>query len=479
MKQKALFILSLIATVCLLFLGQHAGAHEGIMAATTGIITLSEAEKAGFTEPEKKMIGAVEKLVNQVNAKIKDGAITKSEVESMISGIKSTLSNEEVAGIKTQLENIEKAAKEQGTSLAQLQTKLETGNESFKSVGQVLQEAEPELKKVYQQGSGNKLFMLRMNHKGQWVMKPFDNVKAAGPHATIADVGTGGNTASISQSIDAATLLRIGGNAQIYSQYRNTAWLFDLVNLVNAGFDTPFAIWYEEQAKQGAPATTAEGATKPTVQYSYALKSATYKKVAALVGFTEEFALDFPRLQDDILNKGRIDVINQVNANILTNILAAATAYNTASSFGGATVENVNDFDVIAAMAAQVDAATYGSNANAALMSAFKKYRMGITKSTTGVYVDRPKVLDNIAFIGNPAMGSDDVVVGDLKQYNVILRGGFLVKVGYNGTDFAENRFSVVLEQYYYDQIAAIRKPAIVKGTTFATVKTAIGTPAP
>jgi hypothetical protein len=48
------------------------------------------------------------------------------------------------------------------------------------------------------------------------------------------------------------------------------------------------------------------------------------------------------------------------------------------------------------------------------------------------------------------------------------------VKVGYNGTDFAQNMFSVVIEQYYYDYISAARTPAIVKGPDFATVKTAI-----
>jgi hypothetical protein len=79
-------------------------------------------------------------------------------------------------------------------------------------------------------------------------------------------------------------------------------------------------------------------------------------------------------------------------------------------------------------------------------------------------------------FVGNPAMGVDDVIVGDLKQFNVILRGGLLMKIGYNGTDFAQNMFSVVLEQYYFDYISAIRAAAIVKGTTFAAVKTAITT---
>lgn len=475
LSKGLIMFLGLLIAVAIFLVGKDASAHECISAAVVGAITLSDAEKAGFNEPEKKMIQAVEKLVNQVNDRIKDGTITKAEVEAMLTGVKSAMTSEEAQSIKDQLKKIEDAAKEQGTSLSQIQTKLETSGSTFKSIGQVLQENEPELKKVFQNGSGTKTFMVKFNHKGEPVMKPFDTTKAAGPHATVADVGTGGNTASVSQSIDAATLLRLGGNSPIIGVYRNNAWVFDLVNTINAGWEMPFAMWYEEQAKQGSSATVAEGATKPSVQYAYALKTASYKKEAALLGFTEEFSLDFARLQDDITNKGRIDVINRINAAILANIITAATAYNTASSFGGASVDNVNDFDALAAMAAQVDNATFGSLANSAVMSTFKKYRMGITKSTTGEYVDRPSVLDNLSFVGNPGMGADDVLVGDLKQYNVILRGGFLVKVGYNGTDFAENRFSVVMEQYYYDYISAIRKAAIVKGTTFATVKAAIG----
>jgi gas vesicle protein len=404
--------------------------------------------------------------------------ISKEEVGAMVDGIKSSLNNPEVAELKDKLDKIEEAAQKQGTSLAIIQKKIEFGGQEYKSIAQVFKENEEEMKKVFKNGSGSVDFMVVKNHLGQWTMKPFDKTsKAAGPVATVENIG-GTFAPSISQNIDSATLLRVGGNAQIQSQYRNTAWLFDLINTVTAGWNQSFAMWYDEQAKDGTGAATNEGGTKPKVQYIYKLQSSSYKKVAALIGFTDEFNLDFQRLQDDIMNKGQRDVMNVLNASILTNITTAATAYNTSSSFGGATVPNVNDWDVIAALAAQADNATFGNNANASLMSTFKKYRMGITKNANGTYVDRPSVLDNIAFVANPAMGADAVIVGDLKQYNAILRGGLIVKVGFNGNDFANNMFSVVIEQYYFDYISDVRKPAIVKGPDFGTVKTAIGLPA-
>jgi hypothetical protein len=233
--------------------------------------------------------------------------------------------------------------------------------------------------------------------------------------------------------------------------------------------------------KTGEYEATAKGnhsfyETSPLHNEAY-LKSAEYKKEATLLGFTQEFSLDFQRLQSDILGKGRIDVINRINTAVLANIITAGTAYNTQASFGTRAAANVNDWLALAAMAAQVDSATFGANANAAIMSTYKKYNLGTLQTTEMEWLDVPSVLSNLSLIGNPAMAADNVLVGDFKQYNILLRGGLIVKVGYNGTDFAENRFSTVMEQYYFDYISTLRTPAIVKGTTFATVKTAITTP--
>lgn len=380
---------------------------------------------------------------------------------------------------ETALAAVKAIAEKQGTTLTELTMKIEQGDAPQKSISEVLQADSEELRKVYSNGNGRKSYMITMNKNGAMVMKPFDETaKTVGPNASVSGIN-GGTAASIAQNLDAATLLRIGAGSPIYGQYRNTPWIFDLCNTVNASFNNqmPFAIWFDEQPKDGASATTAEGVSKPLMQYKYQLNSSSYKKEAALVGFTEEFHLDFAQLESDIMDKSRIDVINRVNSAILPNILTAATAYNTGASFqaGGGAVTNATDFDAIAAMAAQVDNATFGSaRANAAVMSTFKKYRMGITKNTQGSYLNPPDVLAGLGFVGNPAMADDDIIVGDLKQYQILLRGGLIVRVGYNGTDFAQNMYSVVLEQFYFDYISTIRKPAIVKGQTFAAVKTAI-----
>jgi hypothetical protein len=378
---------------------------------------------------------------------------------------------------ETALVAIKQIAEKQGTTLTELALKIDQGDAPTKSISEVLDADKEELRKVYSQRHGNKAYMITMNKNGAMVMKPFDETKTAGPNASISGIN-GGTAASITQSLDAATLLRVGAGSPIFNQYRNSPWIFDLCNTINGSFNSsmPFAMWFDEQAKEGSSTTVAEGGTKPTVQYKYELKSAGYKKEAALIGFTEEFHLDFAQLESNIMENGRIDVINRVNSAILPNIIAAATAYNSAASFtAGTPISNANDFDAIAAMAAQADNATFGgARANAAIMSTFKKYRMGITKNTQGSYLNPPDVLAGLGFVGNPSMAADDVLVGDLKQYQILLRGGLILRIGYNGTDFAQNMYSSVLEQYYFDYISTIRKAAIVKGPDFATVKTAI-----
>lgn len=417
---------------------------------------------------------AIQKELDQYEVKMKKFA---QEVVDQKGGITKEQFDEYKQAAEQAVGKVTQIAEKQGASLAEIAVRLGGETASTKSISQVFHEDTEDLRKIYNAGSGQKTYMITMNEKGKPVMRPIDTSKVTGYEASVPNIPAGA-VASISQALDAATLLRVGAGAQIYGQYRNSSWVFDLANTVNASFNSsmPFVMWFDELPKVGGSTTVAEGVAKPLTQYIYQLNSATYKKEATLVGFTQEFQMDFSQLESDIMNKARIDVINRVNTAILPRIIAAATLYNTELSFRGGTgpehfVPLVNDFDAIAALAAQVDNATFGARANAAVMSTFKKYRMGIIKETTGGYINPPVVLDGISFVGNPAMGADDLIVGDFKQYQIILRGGLIVRVGYNGTDFAENKYSVVLEQFYYDYISNIRKVAIVSGPTFQNVK--------
>lgn len=407
-------------------------------------------------------------LIDQIS---KEKGLTEDQLKQV---------QERTEEVKSELESV---LKQQGKTLGEIKANISAGGKTSKSLAQVLKENEEQIKSTYNAGQGIVNFEVFFDKKGNVTARPFNyasKAPAATAHGTVDALGGADNLASVAQSLSAAAILRLGADGDIVSQYRNTPYIFDLCNTTQT--NSPLAIWINETDKEGASSTVAEGGTKPLTQYKYSIESASYKKEATLLTFTDEFNMDFGRLQQDAVEKGRIDVINRINTAILPNITSAATAYNTGSEFQDVTNipdGEANDFHALAAMAAQVDSATFGASmANTALMSTFQKYGLGVTADSQGAWLNAPDVIGNLAFVGNPGMTGDNVIVGDFNQYNILLRGGMIMRVGYNGTDFAENKFSVVLEQFYFDYISDARKPALVKGPDFATVKAAIDQPA-
>jgi hypothetical protein len=432
-----------------------------------------EEKQALATEIGKQAAQKVESLINDFNTKLEpvlesaktNKGLTKEEFETL------KTAQSEVAA------KMESIAKAQGKELADLRAAISgAGTVKGESIASLLKKDANELAEIYSNGQGVATYEVFMNKGGEVSMR---RVKTAYSHATIDDVDNGANVASIASSLDASAILRLGGDAPVVTQYRNSPYIFDLCNTITVNSGNKLAIWIDEKDKEGASSAVTEGSTKPKSQYFYEIKNSAYKKEATLLTFTEEFDMDFARLQQESVNSARVDLTNRINTAIQARIISAATAYNTGDDFKTAINlgTDPNDFDAIAAMAAQADSATFGgSMTNAALMSTYKKYGMGLTKDSTFNYLNTPDIIKNVSFVGNAGMAADDVVVGDFKQYNIQLRGGMIMKVGYNGTDFAENKFSVVLEQYYFDYISSIRAKALVKGQTFATVKAAIAT---
>lgn len=365
----------------------------------------------------------------------------------------------------------------QGLQLSDLIMNGNDAGTKGKDFATVVKAAEKDLADVFRAKSGSVDFMLTFGKNGEVYARRFDETaeqKTAGITGTIDGLSGGGTVSSIAQSIGAAELLRMGGNSPIISQYRNSSYLMNLINTTTAGFAMPFAMWIDEQPKEGASATTAEGGAKPLVQYLYSIKTAPYKKESALLTITDEFNLDLPRLQSDLQGKAVIDLGNRIQSAILANVKSATTAYTDVTDFlNGTTITAANEFDVITAMSAKVANDTYGANANAALLNTYTQNRMGILKDMDGAYLNPPSILSGISFIGNPEIAVDEAIVGDFSQYNCIMRGGLIMRMGYNADDFSKGRFSVSLDQFYFDYISDIRKKALVKGT-LSTLKAAL-----
>lgn len=433
---------------------------------------------------EKQLADLQEQIGAQATKEIgKQMEAYKEKFESL----KGVATKEEMEGLKTQteetIETIKEIARKQGSSLAELKDLMEGGKTSErKSVAECLAAAKKEISDVTfdPQKRSTIEFMLNVDKDGKYYMKRFER-KAVGVHATVAGVDTD-VLASVTadSSVDAAAIMRMASNAEIMDRYRDSGLVYGLVDVRSgSGVGSTYQYW-EEQAVQGGSATVAEGQPKPLVQYSYELQTKPYKKEAVFLNMTEEFMMDFPRLQSEIESKVQLDLRKNLSDKVVANIIANATLYNTGTQYKLATDGGPlapNDWDAINAMAAQVEAQTFTQYVNAALVSTYKGRGMGMMRELVtgdGGWLNRPEILQAMNIIRTSQMTGDNVVVGDLKQYILALRGGLIVRFGHNGEDFRENRLSAVVEQYYFDFIPDSRKAAIVKGETFATVKTAI-----
>lgn len=420
-----------------------------------------EEKNALIDEVGSQVVGKAESVINESTKEIQE------KLKGLSDGNK--LTEEQYKELKDTQEKynekLEKTLKDQGTSITELKETISKNELTGDSIAQKLEKDKEDLKKIYSQsGVGAKSYMLTIGADNKPVLKDY-------VHGTVDAIETG-SLASIAQNFDASSILRMGAGAQMQDLYRNTPYIFDLCNTVTTSIDQKLAMWMDELPVTGSSDTVVEGGTKPKVNYKYELQSDPYKKEAKLVSFTQEFDMDFGELEQRILENGRTDLINNINTKILPRIEAAASAYNTATEFkGGEVITSPHDFDVIAAMAAQAENATFGGvSVNAALVDTFKKWRMGVQRDNENNYLNAPNVLNGISVVGNPGVTTGNVTVGDFSQYNILLRGGIIVKVGYNGTDFAENKFSVVMEQFYYDYISSNRATALVSDT-FANVK--------
>lgn len=398
----------------------------------------------------------------------REGSISKGDYEK------------EQKALQTAIETVKTIAEKQGKTLTELESKLSSsvGGTGMKSLHQLMDEDAEEIKTIRSNGFGNKQYLLRQDVNGNVFAERYDR-KAQVPHAHQTVGGSSGTDTfvpAVTTGVnDIASVIRLANQNNLVNQYRNTPFVFDLVNVIPTSMNTQTAQWWEELTVQGGSSTVAEGTVKPIAQYQYEFKMSPYKKEAVRIGFSDEFRLDFGRIQHEALTNGRKDLYNKINNDILADVKSKATALSiTSGNPFYQSVLNPNTFDIIAGMASQVDGASFGGAlANGALMSTGQKYFTGITKDLQGGYMNRPDVLSNIAMIGNKAILDNDLLVGDFTKYNVMMRGGIIVKVGYATGDWESNKFSVLLEQYYFNYIPTIHTEAIVK-SEITTAKTAI-----
>lgn len=409
---------------------------------------------------EEKDLQAVTAKMQEVAAELEkkhaavfDGSASKAQAEAFKSDV--------LAEVKKQ----EEILKAQGLEITNLKNQLsghavaEKGNAI-----EVLEKAKQTLLNIKSSGSGHKEFLLGLAKDG--------NVSLIEKAADVHSIGLD-NPGVASSALTGNTLAQLNNGAEISTLRRDRPWILDFVFVGSTNLAA--YPWFDETPKEGSFVITDEGEIKPLVEYHFTLKVASYKKIAGRAKLTEEFAMDFPGLVSKIKELMQIDCKIDMNNELLTDLIAAASPYVNASLVGQIT--DADDYAAIAAAIGQLGNFYY--EPNILVLNNNRAIAMGLEKATgDGQYLISPLQGNNLIpsigkVITHPSVTYDQFFIGDGNVLNVLMRGDTIVKIGYSTGDWEANMFSVIVEQYYYSFVKTSKQAGLVKGS-FSAIKASI-----
>lgn len=408
-------------------------------------MAIFEMKKDGLTGDNLAFAEKMEAALNVAFEKATKSIPDQSEVDRLISKAL------EGKGLTPDQEKTIRETAESVRQIAADLDKIKDGgiDTSVDSFEKTLEAAKDELKQIQRNGTGMKQF----------------NIKAA----AVTTTATSGSTRALTNSVDAFGGQRLGEGV-IQEIQRPKPFILDFVNVGNT--NSSVLIWFDELAKEGDFAVTAEGVLKPMVQYRFERKNAAYQKAAGYTTLTDEFDRDFPQLVTTIRRLTLTDLRNKIGDIILTDLLAAASTFTYTGL--NAAIDNADNYAAVVAAIAQKQS-LYFDGPNVLFMNPKDAAIMMLTKVTDGSYVVPPAAWGVDAIIIDPRITAGSFVIGDLGMFNVDFYGDTIVKIGYVNDDLIKNQYTVVVERFFYDYISTNKKPAIVKGV-FATIKTALET---
>lgn len=298
--------------------------------------------------------------------------------------------------------------------------------------------------------------------------------KAAVDLTTANTIGAGSTAVTITQ------------NTGIFAPIRQRAEKY-LINTSVGSIATNRALWVEETDEQGTPIFIAEGDAKTQLSVKYVEKTQEVQKIAVYGKVTTEMMADTPQLisyiQNNLLKRVGIATENglMVGDGTGENLKGMKTFATTfAAGALALAIDNANEFDVLEAMALQVEIANGVPNVVFVHPSTLSK--MKLIKDTTGVplwksYADNQGGISvsGMRLVTSTAVTAGEFFGGDATVANVLFREGLSVQIGLDGNDFINNKKTILVEQRLVQFVSANDTPVLVKGV-FSTAKTALET---
>jgi len=297
----------------------------------------------------------------------------------------------------------------------------------------------------------------------------------------------------VKSAVDITTANSIGAGTTQYTLTQNTGIISPIRKRVEkylatvsvGNISSPRALWVEETDEQGTPIFIGEGVGKTQLSVLYVEKTANVKKIAVYGKVTTEMLADLPQLisyiQNNLMKRLEIKIEDQLLAgdNIGENLNGAKTVATAFSAGAQANlIERANEWDVLNAIATQVEIAN--GMPNAVFVHPSTLQAMRAVKSSTGeplwkYYqdVDGNLVVAGMRLISTAAVTAGEFIGGDMSVMNVLFREQTNIQIGLDGNDFINNKKTILIESRLVQFASANDTPVIVKGD-FTTAKAAL-----
>jgi hypothetical protein len=380
-----------------------------------------------------------QKVDNAVDA-AKKGLISPEQLEAATKA-----ATEELSKTITAQETILKAQGDKINGLIESQKKPFSGMEMIE---EVFKANAAKLKQIHKDGTG----FIEINLEG----KAVDSIANSVQNMTSPP----GSPYAPGISNTPLTVYDILRNQQFVSSYTD-----------NGNTDVSRLAWINETSLIGAPALVLEGAPKPLTQRTFQVEMSTAKKIAAALQITEEFDTDLPYLSSQVKTLLQLDLVRAFDDQIQADVISNASPFDfTTAGIGGynlgalkGSIYDATLWDALTAMGLYPRINNFIPNVSLINPITWGKMQMG--KDTVGRYnYPSDDLISKInAQIGNKVW-PDFALVGDMKQFKVMIYKDFVLKMGWINDDFIRNQFTIVAEVRFHDYISAARKKAIVYG---------------
>ena len=232
-----------------------------------------------------------------------------------------------------------------------------------------------------------------------------------------------------------------------------------IMEISNVGTTSSKFVTYIAQDTQSSTGFVGEAGLKSNGQVQYTEVSVAVKKVAGFIKVSKEMLADLAFVQAEINNDLMASIEQNMddqllNGNGLGNnidgVLAQATPWS-AGIFAGA-VTNAGVIDVLRVAKAQIESADF--TPTHIVLHPDDVARIEMSKDNQGQYTypnfavgTAPNMqLSGLTIISSTNMTADNFLVGDFSKFNVRVREGMNIQVGYEGDDFARNMVSILAE---------------------------------